>query len=131
MRRFGWAALFCYALLGVALEAAHAWKAPAYLDDPLVQMLLRLAHAHGVGLSLVCLVFSSAGLPLLAGRSDSGHAVGSWLQRATLLLPLGFGLGCLGHPEGDPGPGIVLAPVGALCLLLGLAQLALAGFERK
>ena len=50
-RRWGWTALCLYACMGVALEAAHALKLPVYLDDPLAQFLLRLGHAHGVGLA--------------------------------------------------------------------------------
>ena len=36
-------------------------------------------------------------------------------------LPLGFLLGGIGHPEGDPSLGILLAPVGALLVLYTVA----------
>lgn len=131
VRRFGWCALFVYAALGMGLEAAHGFKLSAYLDDPLTRLLLRLAHAHGVGLSLLLLVFGSAGLPLLRNDADAGRGVGTLLQSATILLPLGFGLGAIAHPEGDPGPAVLLAPIGALCLLLGLGRTALAALREK
>jgi len=130
MRRFGWWSLLCWALLGLCLEAAHGFKLSAYLDDELTRMLLRLAHAHGVGLSLLALVHSSAGVPLLAHRSDGGRAVGTALLVGALCLPLGFALGSIAHPEGDPGIGVLLAPIGGVALLIALSQIAVSASRR-
>lgn len=130
-RRFGWWSLLLWALLGLCLEAAHGFKLSAYLDDELTRMLLRLGHAHGVGLSLLVLVYSSAGLPLLAHRRDAGRAVSTALMVGAACLPLGFALGAIAHPEGDPGIGVLLAPVGGVALLWGLLQVALSASRRR
>lgn len=120
--RFGWTSLALWACAGVALEAAHAFKVSAYLDDELARTLLRLAHAHGVGLSLVVIVFGAAAVP----RLDEGLArhLGSALGAAAILVPLGFALGAIAHPEGDPSLGILLAPLGALALVYALVRVA-------
>lgn len=122
--RLGWTALTLYACAGVALEAAHGWKLAAYLDDALTRELLRLSHAHGAGLSIIVIVFGASAAPRLDPRV-AAHLVRA-LTAAALLIPLGFALGALGHPEGDPSAGIVLVPLGALALLYALARTAIA-----
>ncbi len=69
--RFGWTSLALFAALGAVLEAAHGFKLAAYLDDELTRLLLRLAHAHGVGLALVVLVFGVSAAPRLPQDSSS------------------------------------------------------------
>lgn len=118
-RRFGWTSLLAWAALGTVLEAAHGFKVATYLDDELTRLLLRLGHAHGVGLSLVILAWSVASPP----KARTPGTLRS-LAAGALLIPLGFALGALGHPEGDPGPAIFLVPVGAAALLFGLARTA-------
>lgn len=122
--RLGWSLLALYACTGVALEAAHGWKVSAYLDDALARELLRLAHAHGVGLSLVVILFGVSAAPRLDERL-AAHLVHA-LTAAAILMPLGFALGAIDHPEGDPSVGIVLVPIGALALLYGLLRTAIA-----
>lgn len=112
--RFGWTALLVWACLGVALETAHAFKLASYLDDALTRLLLTLAHAHGVGLALVVLLFA-------ATVPEPPHWVRRALRFAAIAMPLGFAFGAVGHPEGDPSIGIVLAPLGALALIAALA----------
>jgi hypothetical protein len=129
VRRYGWSGLFAWALLGFALEAAHAWKWATYLDDELARYLLRLAHAHGVLLSVLCLVYSSAGVRLLEQRPDCGRPVRLQLIAACLLMPTGFALSVLGHTESDPGLAIWLVPAGGACLLIALGRLAIASFR--
>jgi hypothetical protein len=131
MLRYGFCSLFVWALLGFTLEAAHGFKLAAYLDDAMVRDLLRLAHAHGVGLSIVCLVYASAGLSLLEHRADAGRPVRQLLAAASILMPSGFGLSAIGHSESDPGFAIWLVPVGGACLLSGLAWLAVASIRHK
>lgn len=128
-QRFGWTWLLLWACVGVSLEVLHAWKVPGYLEDETTRLLLRLAHAHGVGLSLVVLVYASAGAPLLEPRTDGGRGIGRLLRAAAALIPLGFGLGAVAHPEGDPSLGILLVPIGALALLVGLARIAWAAWR--
>jgi hypothetical protein len=131
MLRYGFCSLFVWALLGFALEAAHAFKWASYLDDELARYLLRLAHAHGVGLAIVCLTYASAGLPLLEHRDDGGRPLRRLLAAASLLMPSGFALSAIGHSESDPGFAIWLVPLGAGCLLSALGWLAIASIRHK
>lgn len=109
---------------GAALEGLLAFKAPLYLQDETRRHLWTLAHAHGTLLALACLV-----LAILAPRLGMPRAVERTADRlfaaGALLLPLGFFLGGLAHPEGDPNAFILLTPVGALCAGGGLLLLAL------
>jgi hypothetical protein len=131
MLRYGFCGLFVWALLGFTLEAAHGFKLASYLDDVMVRDLLRLAHAHGVGLSIVCLAYATAGLPLFEHRADAGRPVRRLLATASILMPCGFGLSVLGHSESDPGFAIWLVPLGGSFLLTGLAWLAVASIRHK
>lgn len=128
-RRFGWTSLACWAALGLGLETMHGFKVGLYLDDELGRMLLRLAHAHGVGLSLVVLVYAFAGVPVLATRPDGGRGIGRLIRAAALLIPLGFALGAIGHPEGDPSLLVILVPAGGALLLVALIALAIASWR--
>jgi hypothetical protein len=118
--RVGYAGLLLFAMLGVALEGLHAWKVSAYLgvDHDARRLMWTLAHAHGVGLSLVQIAFA-ASLQLMA--AEKLLLASRLLNAATLLIPLGFFLGGVNTYEADPGFGILLVPLGALALLLGLA----------
>ncbi len=120
--RIGWWALFVFALLGVILEALHGFKVAAYLDasnEPR-RLLWRLAHAHGIGLSLVHVAFAfTAGAMQHPPRWASACLTG-----ALLAMPAGFFLGGLWPVSGDPGAGIVLVPLGALLLLVAIGAVA-------
>ena len=84
----------------------------------------RLAHAHGVLLALVHVVYGLAlgAVPGLGG-AHSGLITPA-LIGASLLLPGGFFLGGIVFYAGDPGLGIALVPVGALMLLTALLLIA-------
>lgn len=114
-RKHGFQLLFVSACTGFLLEAAHALKLSSYLDLPLRRELLTWAHAHGVGLALVLLVYSLAGV--VDQRSAS---VAKLLSSGSLLIPLGFLLGSIDVHESDPGVAILLVPAGALCVLAAL-----------
>ena len=120
-RRFGWTSLLVWAALGFALETAHGFKLPIYVDDELARMLLRLGHAHGVGLSLVVLLYAATIVPTQALEPGRVPLTGRLLRVASVMMPLGFALSAFGHPEGDPSPVIVLVPLGALSLLIALS----------
>lgn len=120
-QRFGWTSLLVWAVLGAALEAAHGFKLATYLQDDLTRMLLRLGHAHGVGLSLVVLAYSVTALPAMASAPGRVPLAGRLLRVAAMLVPLGFALSAFGHPEGDPSPAVFLVPIGACALLVALA----------
>ncbi len=121
-RIFGWSALLGWAVFGLFLEAMHGFKLSAYLDDALTRELLTLAHAHGVGLSLVVLVFGEAGLPLF--DEQERRSPSRALQWGALIVPVAFALSAIDHPEGDPNVLIWLVPVGALAILYALANTA-------
>ena len=127
--RVGFSGLLIFATLGVVLEALHAWKANAYLgvDHEARRLMWTLAHAHGIGLSLVQLAFA-ASLRLMA--AERLRLASRLLNAATLLIPLGFFLGGVNTYEADPGFGILLVPVGALALLVGLAAVVRVLFSR-
>ena len=46
-------------------------------------------------------------------------------------MPFGFFLGGLGHYESDPGVGVLLAPVGAALVLVGIGVRALAAWRER
>ena len=114
-RRMGFLGLFAWACLGVSLELAHAFKVAFFFSDDLTRLLLRLAHAHGVGLALIVLSHAAVGSELSSGRA---------LRISAWLIPLGFLLGAIGHPEGDPSIGILLTPIGAALLIFALGRLS-------
>ena len=122
--RFGWWALFVSLTLGLVLETLHGFKLGWYLDvgQEMRRLMFTLAHAHG---TLLALVNIAAGLTMRAVKGfeltkGASHA----LLWGAVLLPAGFFLGGLVIHGGDPGLGILLAPVGALLLLYGVGRAA-------
>jgi hypothetical protein len=120
--RFGWWTLLVFACLGLGLEAFHGFKVAWYLDvaNETRRLAFRLAHAHGVLISLLHVAYGATLHAL--GPTGRGVLVASRaFVAASALLPVGFLLAGFGVDGGDPGPAIALVPVGALCLLTGLA----------
>ena len=83
-----------------------------------------LAHAHG---TLVALVNIAYGLALRGRESES-----AWSRRASpcllgaaIVLPGGFFLGGVTVHGGDPGPGALVVPLGAVLLIAGVTFAAL------
>lgn len=104
---------------GTLLEALHAFKVRPYVEDALRRELWTLAHAHGALLALAwfaigSIVHARLGGNRLVARADRLFGMGA------ILVPLGFLLGGAWHPESDPGPGVLLTPVGAACCVSGL-----------
>ncbi len=128
VRTLGWGGLAMWAALGIALEAAHGLKLTAYLDDALTRLLLTLAHAHGVALSLLLVLFAETGARLLS-KDDA------WTSRllggAAIALPVGFALSSIAHPESDPGIAILLVPIAGLALVIGLVRVAIASWRAE
>jgi hypothetical protein len=118
-RAHGYLLLFASAAVGFALEVCHALKLSHYLDVPLRRALLTWAHAHGVGLALVLLAFAATGV-----MDEASARTGRTLFAGSVLMPLGFLLGSLDLHESDPGVGILLVPIGAVCVLRALYVLA-------
>jgi amino acid transporter len=117
----GWISLIFWMSIGLLLETLMAYKSPGYLDDQQRRELFRLAHAHGALLGLVLVVASF--WVKQAGVAVSRAAVGT-LRLGAVILPVGFLLAGVWHPEGDPGPTIWLVPAGAVSLLFGLISIA-------
>lgn len=111
--------------LGLTLEALHAWKVPVYLGSALRRELWTLAHAHGNLLGILCVAMAAIG-PRLAGAADVRRRRERWLAAGACAMPLGFLLGGVLNSEGDPSLGIVLVPLGGVCVFVALVQAALA-----
>ncbi|MCB9528461.1 MAG: hypothetical protein H6701_08720 [Myxococcales bacterium] len=129
---WGWTMLLVFVLLGVVLEALHAFKSGWYLDvgHDTRRLMWRLGHAHGTLLSLVHLAFALT-LPHLARSPARRLAVASAALRAgSVLLPAGFVLGGVWIHGGDPGLGVLLVPLGAVALVLGAATVAIEARRR-
>ena len=122
--RFGWWSLLAYLALGIALETLHGFKLGWYLGvgNEMRRLMLTLAHAHGTLLALVNL---AAGL---TARTVNGFSLARSASHAllgsALLLPVGFLLGGWAVHGGDPGPGVLLVPIGALLLVSGVGRIA-------
>jgi hypothetical protein len=124
--RVGWWSLLVFAILGLTLEALHGFKVRAYLDtsNETRRLMWTLAHAHGIGLALVHIVF---GVMLRAAPDSAPRNVSltsTALVLASVLLPGGFFLGGVVFYAGDPGVGIALVPVGAAALLYAVFSIA-------
>jgi hypothetical protein len=124
--KHGWIGLFVFVLLGIGLEGLHAWKSSLYLGvgQETRRLMWTLAHAHGIGLSLVQLGFAASvavgGRELAARLTGAGRS----LDAATVLIPAGFFLGGVVTYEGDPGLGVLLVPLGALFLVAAVGRIA-------
>jgi len=124
---FGWWLIVAAVCVGTILEALHALKLGLYLDasNETRRLLWTLGHAHGALLGLVNVVFAVS-LPKLPGLSEGERTLASRaLIAGAVLLPAGFFLGGLFVYEGDPGLAVLLAPIGALLLLVGVVVVAL------
>jgi hypothetical protein len=118
--RFGWTSLLVWTFAGLLLEAAHGFKWAPFFASELTRLLLRLAHAHGVGLSLVTLLLSQVPERLFVGVPVRFAWVAALARLAAVTMPVGFAAGAIGHTEADPSPAILLVPLGAAALLCGL-----------
>ncbi|MFO0688174.1 MAG: hypothetical protein U0900_05660 [Myxococcota bacterium] len=124
---FGWGAIVASIALGTLLEGLHAFKLGLYLDvaNETRRLLWTLAHAHGALLGLVNVAFATS-LPKLPSLGPGSRALASrTLVAGTLLLPAGFFLGGLFVYDGDPGLAVLLAPLGALLVLVAGVAIAL------
>ncbi len=114
--RFGWLMLAAFAVVGITLEAFHGFKTSWYLEEAYEtrRLLFTLGHAHGALLSIVNVLFGVA-IPAMGGAPPRLLWASRLLTLATVLLPSGFLLGGFGIHGSDPGMGVYLVPVGAVC----------------
>jgi hypothetical protein len=124
--RFGWWSLLLFATLGLVLESLHGFKVRWYLDvaHETRRLMWTLAHAHGVLLSLVHLLFAVAACKVATPPAAWLRPASLCLLGAGVLLPAGFFLGGIFVYGGDPGLGVVLVPVGGLLLFVAVALTA-------
>lgn len=122
--RFGLWSLVAYLALGIVLDALHGFKVAWYLEFETRRLLWTLAHAHGVLVSVLAIVF---GLLLQRTAQATGwhRLVSACLMAAAVLLPGGFLLGGIYVYDGDPGPGVVLSPIGGALLFVAVLVTAL------
>jgi len=119
--RQGWLGIAFFMAVGLLLESLLAWKTPAYLHDPIRRELFRLAHSHGALLHLLLI-----GMAFTADRRQVPRACRLSMRVGSIVMPLGFLLAGLWHPEGDPGHAIWLVPAAAILVVFGAAGAALA-----
>ena len=119
---FAWWSLLGWVILGITLEALHAFKVGWYLGETSEtrRLLWTLAHAHGTLLSLVHAAFAFTYFALPTPVTRRRRLASALLMAASVLLPGGFFLGGIFIFEGDPGLGVWLVPFGAICLFLAV-----------
>ena len=120
--RFGWWTLLVFLTFGMVLEGLHGFKVGAYLDvsNSTRRLMWTLAHAHGTLLSLVNIAFGASLSMTPAWNARMRDLASSCLMAATVLIPGGFFLGGAFFYSGDPGLGIILLPLGAVLLFVGV-----------
>ena len=131
--RIGWIGLLVFATFGGVLETLHAFKSGAYLGvgNETRRLLWTLAHAHGVGMSLLQIALAATLRLAFVELTPRLRRAGTLLTVATALLPGGFFLGGIATYDGDPGIGVLIAPIGAAVLWFAILTLALALSDKR
>jgi hypothetical protein len=126
--RFGWTLLLVALAFGAVLETLEGFRWAPLVRDAWLQRLWSLAHFHGAAFGLLNLLSAQWAdtRALSEGRRTSASRA---LMLGSAAMPLGFLLGGIGHPEGDPSIGIFLAPVGGLLVLYPVAVQAIAAWR--
>jgi len=124
----GWTGLLVFLALGIALELLHGFKADYYLDtrNTTRRLMWTLAHTHGTLFSLVNIAFAVSVSRIASAQEKLLPWASRGLSGALWLMPLGFFLGGVKFYGGDPGLGILLVPIGAALLLLGVGAFLVA-----
>lgn len=121
MLRQGWISVAVWMAVGLLLEGLLGYKAPSYLNDQQRRELFRLAHTHGTLLGVVLIVAA-----LTAQRFGLPPRLAQLALRiGAVMMPVGFLLAGVWHPEGDPGLAIWLVPPGALLVIFGVVAISL------
>jgi hypothetical protein len=123
--RFGWTLLLVSLVFGAVMETLEGFRWAPLVRDAWMQRLWSLAHFHGAAFGLLNLIY----VPWADTKalSESRRTSASRMLRVgSVAMPLGFLLGGIGHPEGDPSIGIFLSPVGGLFVIYAVAVQTLA-----
>ena len=123
--KFGLWALLTYLSLGIGLEGLHGFKVGWYLEFETRRLMWTLGHAHGVLLSVLAIGFGMMLHVRRDIRASWPRIASGCLIAATLLLPGGFLLGGVYVYDGDPGPAVLLSPVGGLLLFAAVLLTAI------
>jgi hypothetical protein len=130
--RLGWTMVALFMALGLALELLHGFKVQWYLAmaNETRRLLWTLAHAHGVLLGLLNVVYalSLRGFPVRGSRLD---LISGLLVAGSICLPSGFLLGGIVVHGGDPNVFIALSPIGGALLLTALPMVVYNFMARK
>jgi hypothetical protein len=124
----GWLSLAVWMSFGLLLEGLLGYKIPAYLNDSQRRELFQLAHTHGALLSVILVV---AALCAKNFALEIPRLVQGALRIGAVLMPVGFLLAGISHPEGDPGIAIWLVPFAALLVIFGAIAIALACLKKN
>jgi hypothetical protein len=122
---FGWTLAATFVVLGLALELLHGFKIQWYLAvaNDTRRLLWTLAHAHGVLLGVVNVVYALS-LRNFPVRGSRMSLVSALLIGGSLGLPGGFLLGGIVVHGGDPNLFIMLSPIGGALLVAALPMVA-------
>ena len=124
----GWVSIAVWMSFGLLLEGLLGYKIPSYLEDAQRRELFRLAHAHG---TLLGVVVVAAALCVRSLQIRPPRIAARAMRVGSVLMPLGFLLSGIWHPEGDPGFAIWLVPPSALLVIFGAVATALASRQKK
>ena len=120
--RYGWFSLLVFLTLGLVLETLHGFKLDIYLSvsNETRRLMWRLAHAHGTFLALVHIAFAATLSLAKTWTGKSRRKASLCITCSSVLIPLGFfGGGIIVH-GGDPMLVILLVPIGAVILGIGV-----------
>ena len=110
--------------MGLWLEAMMGLRMQGWMDDTVRREFLRLGHAHGALLGLL-----NVGLAWAMSRLRTPEVWASKARLAALVGAVAVGLGFVGgglwHGPTDPGPIVLVVPVGAMLLLTATVAVAL------
>ena len=122
---FGWTLAASFLMLGFALEMLHGFKIQWYLamSNETRRLLWTLAHAHGVLLGLLNVVYALC-LRNFAVRGSRLDLISGLLIGGSICLPAGFLLGGIVVHGGDPNAFIALSPIGGVLLAVALPMIA-------
>src|SRR5688500_11988187 len=95
----GWASIAVLMAFGLLLEGLLGFKSPPYLFDFQLRELFTLVHTLWTFLGIVLVVGALCGNRSAAAAPEAGRVA---MHIGALVMPMGFFLAGVWHPEGDP-----------------------------